>query len=76
MTNRDFKGVFIPREVWLDKRLALLDKFILTEIRSIYIDPEESCTEYLASFCGCSEGEVLKSIEKLVELGYITNVDA
>lgn len=28
--NRDFKGVWIPKEVWLDKRLSLIDKYYLS----------------------------------------------
>lgn len=32
---RDFKGVWIPKEVWLDTRLNALDKVILTEIDSL-----------------------------------------
>ena len=28
---RDFKGIFIPKEVWLDDKLSAIDKFILEE---------------------------------------------
>ena len=70
--NRDFKGVWIPKEIWLDTRLTALDKIILTEIDSL--DNENGCTagnEYLAEFCQCSETKVSTAVKKLIELGYI-----
>ena len=70
--NRDFKGVWIPKEIWLDTRLNALDKIILVEINSL--DGDEGCfasNEYLADFCQCSGAKVSKSISLLIELGYI-----
>lgn len=74
MINRDFKGVWIPKEVYLDKRLTALDKIILIEIDSLDNGDEKGCfasNEYLAEFCQCSISKVTKSISKLKELGYI-----
>lgn len=73
MADRDFKGVWIPKEVWLDKRLSMLDKGILAEIDSLDMS-EDGCfasNEYLAEFCQCSPTKVSTSISRLVELGYI-----
>lgn len=70
--QRDFKGVWIPREIWLDERLTPLDRIILAEIDSL--DHGESCyasNEYLAEFCQCSSAKITKSVAKLRELGYI-----
>ena len=70
--KRDFKGIWIPKEVWLDKRLNAIDKMILAEINSL--DCEDGCfatNEYLADFCQCSQSQVTKSISKLKECGYI-----
>ena len=72
-TSRDFKGVWIPKEVWLDERLSMLDKGILTEIDSLD-SGEEGCfasNEHLASFCQCSERKVSESVSKLTNLGYV-----
>lgn len=72
---RGFKGVFIPAEVYLDRRLSALDKIILTEINSL--DVEEGCyasNEYLAEFCQCSVSNVTKTISKLKEFGYVKQV--
>lgn len=70
--NRDFKGVWIPKEIWLNENLTMLEKVILTEIDSL--DNEEHCSagnEYLAQFCQCSEWKVSTAIKKLIELGYL-----
>lgn len=71
--ERDFKGVWIPKEVWLDKRLSMLDKGILTEIDSLDMG-ENGCfasNEHLAEFCQCSERKVTESVSKLINLGYV-----
>lgn len=71
--ERDFKGVWIPREVWLDTRLNALDKMILTEIDSLDMS-ERGCfasNKHIADFCQCSESKVSKSISALIEYGYI-----
>ena len=70
--NRDFKGVWIPKEIWLNENLTMLEKVILTEIDSL--DNEEHCVagnDYLAQFCQCSESKVSKAVKKLIELGYL-----
>lgn len=74
--DRDFKGVWIPKEVWLDNRLSMLDKGILTEIDSLDMS-EAGCfasNEYLAEFCQCSERKVSESVSKLIQLGYLQMV--
>lgn len=70
---RDFKGVWIPREVWLDRRLTALEKVILIEIDSLD-STERGCyasNKYIAEFCQCSETKVSTAISKLVKLGYL-----
>lgn len=71
--KREFRGVWIAAEIWLDKRLNMLEKGVLAEIDSL--DNETTgCTagnEYLADFCGCSERKVSEAIGKLISLNYI-----
>lgn len=70
---RDFKGVWIPREVWLDTRLNMLEKGILTEIDSLDMS-EKGCyasNKHIAEFCQCSETKVSTAVSKLIDLGYI-----
>ncbi len=72
MQERDFKGVWIPKEVWLDDRLNALDKIILVEINSL--DGEKGCwasNDYIAEFCQCSTSKVSRSIKKLCDLQYL-----
>lgn len=71
--QRDFKGVWIPREVWLDERLSALDKVILTEIDSLD-QGEKGCyasNQHLAEFCQCSARKVSDAVAKLIECGYV-----
>lgn len=75
---RNFKGVWIPKEIWLDTRLKALDKVILTEIASL--DGERGCfatNEYLAAFCQCSEKTIQRAVQRLQELGvlYVSGFD-
>lgn len=72
MSERDFKGVWIPKEIWLNTELSMLEKVILIEIDSL--DNEEHCiasNEYFAEFCNCGVATVTRSIKHLKELGYI-----
>ena len=72
MEERAFKGVWIPKEIWLNEELTLLEKCIYTEIESL--DNDDHCTagnEYFARFCNCSESKITKAIKKLEDLGMI-----
>lgn len=72
--ERDFKGIWISREVWLDNRLTAVEKVILMEIDSLDCG-ENGCfasNQYLAEFCQCSETKVSTAISKLIKLGYLT----
>lgn len=74
MSNeRHFKGIWIPKELWLDERLNALDKIIFAEIDSLS-NEERGCwasNKYLAEFCQCSETKISRAISKLIKLGYI-----
>lgn len=72
--ERDFKGVWIPKHIWLNPELGMLDKVLLVEIDSLD-QSERGCyasNKYLADFCQCSESAVSKSVSKLTKLGFIT----
>lgn len=71
--ERDFKGIWISKEIWLDTRLNALEKIILAEIDSLD-NEEKGCfasNKYLADFCQCSETKVSTAISKLIEFGYL-----
>lgn len=71
--ERDFKGIWIPKQIWNDKNLTALDKMILMEIDSLD-SSDEGCyasNEYLSNFCNCTETKVSTSISKLIKIGYL-----
>lgn len=73
--TRDFKGIFIPREIWLNPRLTLIDKGVLAEIDSLDRGDEDGCyasNKHFAEMFGCSERQVSASVKKLLTLGYVS----
>lgn len=73
MTERDFKGVWIPREIWLNSALNITDKAVLIEIDSLD-NGEDGCwagNKHFAEMLGCTERQASASIAKLVNMGYV-----
>lgn len=71
--ERDFKGVWIPKEVWLSKDLSLQEKVFLVEIDSL--DNEDGCfasNRHFADFFNISLGRSSQIINSLEKKGYIT----
>lgn len=70
--QRDFKGVWIPREIWLSTDLKVMEKLILVEIDSL--DNEDGCfasNEYFSKFFSLSKNRCSEIIKSLEEKGYI-----
>ena len=70
--DRDFKGVWISKDIWLNKNLSMLEKVLFVEIDSL--DNENHCTagnDYFAEFCNCGTATITRAISHLKELGYI-----
>lgn len=70
--EREFKGVWIPKEIWLSKDLSMLEKVLLVEIDSL--DNDKHCiasNEYFAEFCNCGTATITRAISHLKELGLI-----
>lgn len=70
---RDFKGVWIPRDIWLDDRLSAIEKVLFIEIDSLS-GGEFGCiktNETLAEFCQCSVRTITQAISNLKELGLV-----
>lgn len=75
--KRDFKGVWIPRDIWLDKSLNPIEKVLLVEIDSLDNDPKRGCfasNEYLAKFIQRKASSTANMISKLRKRGYIETV--
>lgn len=70
--ERDFKGVWIPKEIWLDKDLSIMEKMLLVEIDSLCGDKGCWATNsYLAEFLHISKDRVSKLISGLVKKNYL-----
>jgi len=70
--ERDFKGIWIPKEVWLNKELKIIEKLFLVEIDSL--DNEYGCfasNKYFSEFFGITKGRCSQVITKLKEKGLI-----
>ena len=73
MEERQFKGVWIPKEIWLTSELSLQEKVILVEIESLE-DEERGCfasNNYFAKFFNLTPSRVSQIINLLVEKNYL-----
>lgn len=65
--KRDFKGIWIPREIWLNKDLTIMERLFLVEIDSL--DAEKGCfatNAHFAEVFDVSKGrctQIIKSLE-------------
>ena len=74
--NRDFKGVWIPKEVWLNPNLSIIEKCLLVEIDSLD-NSQKGCfasNEYLANFFKLSESRMANVISDLKKRGFINQI--
>lgn len=70
--ERDFKGVWIPKEIWCDNDLTIEEKGLLVELSRLCT--ENGCfatDEYLSSFLNFKKEDVTKYISSLQSKGYI-----
>jgi DNA-binding transcriptional ArsR family regulator len=73
---RDFKGIWVPKELWMDKRLTIVEKCIMAEIDSLDCG-EEHCyagNDYLGLMFDLHERTISQAITKLKRLGFIEQV--
>ena len=72
--ERQFKGVWIPAEIWLDKRLTLVEKALLAEIDSFTgnVKSFHKSNETIQIEYGVSRPTISKAIKKLSDLGFIS----
>ena len=73
MVNRSFRGVWIPRDIWLNEDLSITEKCFLAEIDSLG-GSEEGCfasNQYFAEFFNLSKERARKIIGELNKKGYL-----
>lgn len=73
MEERNFKGIWIPKEIWITDELSLQEKVILVEIDSLD-DEDKGCyasNKYFADFFKLTNGRVSQIIKQLQQKGYL-----
>jgi transcription initiation factor IIE alpha subunit len=71
--QRDFKGIWIPKEIWISPTLSLMEKVLFVEIVSL--DNERGCfasNGYFAEFFGISDRQIRNVIGSLKTKGFVT----
>ncbi len=74
--NRDFKGIWIPKEIWLSD-LSCQEKCLWAEIHSLYDPERDGCfasNEYLCDFMGVKERRLQEMIANLKKKGWLIQV--
>ena len=69
---RDFKGIWVPREIWFDRSLSYFEKCLLSEIHSL--NGKDGCfasNEYFCNFFQEKERKIQDGLAHLKALGYI-----
>ena len=72
--ERAFRGIWIPKEIWLNKDLSTNEKILLAEIESLggLNDGCFASNQYFANFFDLSKDRISKLISGLKNKGYIT----
>ncbi len=70
--SRDFKGIWIPKEIWESRQLSIIEKVLFQEIHSL--DNERGCyagNKYFAEFFDVSERQIQNVIASLKSKGFV-----
>jgi len=73
--DRQFKGIWIPADVWLNKDLTLIDKVILAEVDSFSGNGKSyfKSNATLSDETGLGVSTISRSVKKLIDLGLISS---
>ena len=71
--EREFKGVWIPAEIWLDARLTLVERALLAEIDSFTGNGKSfhKSNDTIQEEYGISRNTIGRSLQKLQKLGFV-----
>ena len=70
--QRDFKGIWIPKDIWLSTDLKVMEKLFLVEIDSL--DNEDGCyasNEHFSKLFSLSKNRCSEIIKSLEDKGYV-----
>ena len=71
--ERNFKGIWIPKEIWLNKKLTVMEKLFLVEIDSL--DNEKGCyasNKHFSEFFSLSKNRCTEIIKSLESKGFLS----
>lgn len=74
--SRNFKGIWIPAELWINKEFSPLDKCLIAEIESLS-SPEKGCfasNQYLAEMLCVTENHINNMLTRLRKIGIVETV--
>lgn len=71
--NRQFKGIWMPAEIWLNHDLTWNEKILLAEIDSFTSRDRDfyMSNEYIANFLGVTETSANKILSSLIKKGFV-----
>lgn len=75
--NRDFKGIWIPREIWLNENLSIHAKILWAEIWSLHDRESGGCyasNEYLCNFLGVKITRLKEVMKELRDFNFLVDV--
>lgn len=75
--KREFKGIWIPAEIWTNPDLSWVEKIMLREIDSLQDENEGGCyasNGYFSEFFGLSKSRVSEVISGLVHRKYLRSL--
>ncbi len=73
--SRDFKGIWIPKNIWISDKMSIIEKIFFVEIDSL--DNKDGCfasNSYFAKFFKMTNGRVSQIINSLIKKGYLQAV--
>ena len=72
--RRSFRGIWIPAELWLERRISALGRILVAEIDSLSSAPRGcwASNGYLAELLGVSERQLQRLLAEVEEAGWIT----
>ena len=72
--TRDFKGIWIPKDIWESDELSIMEKVLFVEIHSLDLT-ERGCyasNRYFSAFFGVSERQIQNLIAALKAKGFVS----
>ena len=75
--KRRFEGIWIPKEIWLDRSLSVYARMLLAEISSLHDEEMGGCfasNKYLADLLGLSAGGIANLLVDLRKRGFLETV--